>query len=167
MNADFKRLGEIEDLNGLKTWCRQQVPSMPLSISSYTVGARREKWFERGWKLSMPVEVFDAPSDDRLYQLGQRLYPGNHACLFLYYPCGAYIRAHRDHTASAAWVVQINIGCAVVLTLCEEQHSIADGEIVGFNSKVLHSVSAATAERWVISWRQIKPEFLMQQLSLF
>jgi hypothetical protein len=70
-------------------------------------------------------------------------------------------------TASAAKVVQVNIGCQIVLTLGEERQALADGEIVGFNSKILHSVSAATAERWVISWRQIKPEFLMQQLSLF
>jgi hypothetical protein len=44
----------------------------------------------------------------------------------------------------------------VVLTLGEEQQafalafapaSIADGEIVGFNSKLLHSVSAATSDR--------------------
>lgn len=38
--------------------------------------------------------------------------------------------------------------------------TIADGEIVGFNSKVLHSVSAASADRFVISWRKIKPIYL-------
>jgi hypothetical protein len=60
----------------------------------------------------------------------------------------------------------VNVGCPVTLTVGEKKYAIADGEIVGFNSKLLHSVSAATTDRFVISWRKIKPIYLNQQLSL-
>ena len=165
---NFQRIGFIRtDLEAIKDWCRSQRATMQPTVSNYTVGGRLEKWFEKRWKLSLPVEVFDAEHNERIYQLGQRLYPGNHACLFLYYPPGAYIKPHRDHTTSEAWVVQVNLGCPVTLTVGDEQHPVEDGEVIGFNSKLLHSVSPATAERWVVSWRKIKPQYLNQQLSLF
>ncbi|NJP22528.1 MAG: alpha-ketoglutarate-dependent dioxygenase AlkB [Hydrococcus sp. CRU_1_1] len=164
---DFQHIGSIKtDLNKLKSWCYSQLPTMTNSVSNYTVGGRKEKWFDRGWKLSHPVEVFTAEHNERIYQLGQRLFPGNHACLFLYYPFSAYIKPHRDHTASENWVVQIHIGCPVTFTVGENEYALADGEIVGFNSKLLHSVSAARSDRFVISWRKIKPIYLQQQLSL-
>ncbi|MBD2309913.1 aspartyl/asparaginyl beta-hydroxylase domain-containing protein [Chroococcidiopsis sp. FACHB-1243] len=167
---NFQRHGFIKtDLAALLNWCQEQTPTLDNSVSKYTVGERREKWFDKGWNLSQQVEIFDAEHDERIYRLGQCLYPGNHACLFLYYPPGAYIKPHRDHTASEAWVVQVNIGCPVFLTVGDERYSIADGEVIGFNSKLLHSVSPATTKRWVISWRKIKPQYLQQQqqLSLF
>lgn len=111
---------------------------------------------EKGFKLTTPVTIFEAEHEKKIYQLGQRLYPNNHACLFLYYPPGAYIRPHRDHTASVATVVQINVGCSVTLTVEKEQYKVKDGEVIKFNSKLLHSVSPATNDRWVISWRKIK-----------
>ncbi|NJO93847.1 MAG: alpha-ketoglutarate-dependent dioxygenase AlkB [Hydrococcus sp. RM1_1_31] len=165
--SDFKHLGSIRtDLKKLKDWCYSQLPTMTYSVSNYTVGRRKEKWFEKGWKLSQPVEVFDAFHDERIYQLGQGLFPDNDACLFLYYPQGAYIKPHQDHTASENWVVQINIGCPVTLTVGGNRYPLADGEIVGFNSKVLHSVCAAPEDRFVISWRKIKPIYLNRQLSI-
>jgi hypothetical protein len=167
MMIDFQRIGFIRrDLDALKAWCRAQTPTMQASVSTYVIGDRREKWFEIGKKLTETVQLFDAEHDDRIYQLGQRLFPGNHACLFLYYPPGAYILPHRDHKASEAWVVQINLGCSVTLTVGEEQHPVGDGEAVGFNSKLLHSTSPATADRWVVSWRKIKAQYLDRQLSL-
>lgn len=165
---NFQRIGKVKkDLETLKAWCQKQTPTLNFSVSNYVVGGRKEKWFERGWTLSKTVEIFEAEHDERIYQLGQRLYPGNHACLFLYYPTGAYIKPHRDHTTSEAEVVQINIGCPVTLTVGEEQHEVLDGEVIKFNSKLLHSTSPATADRWVISWRKIKSQYLNQQLDLF
>lgn len=166
--TDFQRMGFIRrDLDSLKAWCRAQTPTMPASVSQYVRGSRKEKWFEMGWKLSIPVETFDADRDPRIHQLGQRLYPGNHACLFLYYPVGSYILPHRDHTTSEAWVVQINLGCPITLSVGEDRYQISDGECIGFNSKLLHSTSPATADRWVVSWRKIKAQYLDRQLSLF
>lgn len=157
----FQRIGFIRTcLNDLKNWCREQTPSMEHSISSYTIGDRKEKWFKLGWRLSVPTEVFEAEHNERVYKLGQRIYPGNHSCLFLYYPEGAYILPHRDHTASEAWVVQVNVGCPITLTVDEIKYQIEDGEVVGFDSKLLHSVSPATADRWVVSFRKIKKQYL-------
>lgn len=168
---NFRRHGFIKtNLAALRTWCQKQTPALNNSVSNYVVGQRKEKWFDKGWTLSKNVEIFTAEHDERFYQLGQRLYPdNNHACLFFYYPPGAHIKPHRDHMVSEAWVVQVNLGCLAFLTVGDERYSIADGEVIGFNSKLLHSVSPATAERWVISWRKIKPQYLQQQqqLSLF
>lgn len=166
--SNFQRIGKVQkDLENLKTWCREQTPTLHFSVSNYVVGERKEKWFERGWTLSKTVQIFKAEHNQRIYELGQRLYPGNHACLFLYYPRNTYIRPHRDHTTSEAEVVQVNIGCSVILTVGEEQHEVGDGEAIRFNSKLLHSTSPAMADRWVISWRKIKPEHFNQQLNLF
>lgn len=168
---NFTRLGFVRSqLDELKDVCRELTPSMKFSLSGYTIGGRKESWFEMGWKLANskhPVEIFDAPHHERFHKLGQRLFPGNHSCLFLYYPEGAYINPHRDYTASEAWVVQVNIGCPITFTLGDRQYPIEDGEIIGFNSKLLHSVSPATSDRWVVSWRKIKPQYLNLQGSLF
>jgi hypothetical protein len=87
---NFQRIGYLRnDLPHLQNWCREQTPTMTPSLSNYVVGDRLEKWFEKRWSLSKEVKVFEAPHDQRLYRLGQRLYPDNHACLFLYYPPGS------------------------------------------------------------------------------
>ena len=109
----FKHLGFIRSgLDDLKAWFRAQQHTEKPTVSNYARG-RFEKWFELEFKLTMPVEVVPAEHDERIYQLGQRLYPGNHSCLFLHYLPGVGILPHREHTASSAWVVSVNIGCPV------------------------------------------------------
>jgi len=109
----FKHLGFIRSgLDDLKAWCRTQQPTEKPTVSNYARG-RFEKWFEYEFKLTLPVEVIPAEHDERIYRLGQRLFPGNHSCLFLHYLPGIGILPHRDHTASSAWVVSINLGCPV------------------------------------------------------
>lgn len=154
-------------IEALKLHCQSLTPLLKPSTSTYTVGGRRESWFDKGWTLSQEPLVFDAPHHPLFTQLGRQYFPDNDACLFLYYPEGSYIRAHRDHTVSQNKVVQINLGCDVILTINKEPHRIKDGDVVCFDSKLLHSVSSAVAQRYVISWRKIKPQYLQQQLSLF
>ncbi len=75
----FKHLGFIRSgLDDLKAWCRSQQPTEKPTVSNYAHG-RVEKWFEHEFKLTMPVEVIPAEHDERICQLGQRLYPGNHS----------------------------------------------------------------------------------------
>lgn len=154
-------------IKALKLECRSLLPLLKDSLSSYTVGKRRECWFEKGWTLSQKPSVFDAPNHALFSQLGRQYFPDNDACLFLYYPEGSYIKSHRDHTVSQNKVVQVNLGCPVVLTLDGRQYFLREGDVVSFDSKKLHSVSPAVAERYVISWRKIKLQYLQQQLSLF
>lgn len=163
----FKPLGFIRSgLDDLKTWCRTQQPTEKLTVSNYARG-RFEKWFELEFKLTIPVEVIPAEHDERIYQLGQRLYPGNHSCLFLHYLPGIGILPHRDHTASKAWVVSVNIGTSVVFRHGNDVYQFEDGQVVGFDSKEVHSLDPVSRERWALSWRCIKPEYLNRQLALF
>ena len=69
-------------------WGREQVSTMSISSSTYVIGTRHQKWFEKGWSLGKSVEVFDAPSEPMIYQLGQELFSGNDSCLFLRYQPG-------------------------------------------------------------------------------
>jgi len=163
----FKHLGFIRSgLDDLKTWCRAQQPTEKPTVSNYALG-RFEKWFEYEFRLTMPVEVIPAEHDERIYQLGQRLYPNNHSCLFLHYSQGLGIAPHRDHTASEAWVVSVNIGCPVIFRHGDDIYHLEDGQVVGFNSKEIHSLDPVQSERWALSWRCIKPEYLNQQMTLF
>jgi len=163
----IQQLGFIRtDLLALKHWCRKQQATESPSVSSYAPG-RFEKWFDLEFKLSTKVEIITAPHDERIYQLGQLLYPGNHSCLFLHYLPGVEILPHRDHTASEAWVVSINIGARVIFRHGNEVRHLENGQVVGFNSKVIHSLDPVKSERWALSWRRIKPQYLHQQQVLF
>lgn len=163
----FKHLGFIRSgLKDLKAWCRVQQPTEKPTASSYARG-RFEKWYEHEFKLTMPVEIVPAEHDERIYNLGQRLFPGNHCCLFLHYLPGIGILPHRDHTASEAWVVSVNIGVPVVFRHGDDVYQLEDGQVVGFDSKQIHSNDPVAQERWALSWRCIKPEHLNRQLKLF
>ena len=163
----FKHLGFIRSgLDDLKSWCRTQQPTEKPTASSYARG-RFEKWYEHEFKLTMPVEILPAEHDERIYQLGQRLYPGNQSCLFLHYLPGVGILPHRDHTASEAWVVSVNIGARVTFRHDDDVTLLEDGQVVGFDSKQIHSLDPVSQERWALSWRCIKPEHLNRQLKLF
>ncbi|MBV8882491.1 MAG: DUF488 family protein [Chroococcidiopsidaceae cyanobacterium CP_BM_RX_35] len=163
----FKHLGYIRsNLDELKKWCRAQHLTEKPTVSNYARG-RFEKWFEMEFKLTQAVEVVPAEHDERVYQLGQKLYPGNDCCLFLHYPAGIGILPHRDHTASTAWVISVNIGCPVIFRHGDDVYHLQDGQVVGFDSKIIHSLDPVPHERWALSWRCIKPEYLDRQLSLF
>ena len=163
----FKHLGFIRSgLKDLKAWCRVQQPTEKPTVSNYARG-RFEKWFELEFKLTIPVEVIPAEHDERIYQLGQRLYPGNDSCLFLHYLPGIGILPHRDHTESEGWVVSVNIGVPVVFRHSGDIYQLEDGQVVGFDSKQIHSNDPVAQERWALSWRCIKPEYLNRQLTLF
>ena len=164
----FKHLGFIRSgLDDLKAWCRAQQPTEKPTVSNYARG-RFEKWFEIEFKLTTPVEVIPAEhNSERIYQLGQRLYPGNHSCLFLHYLPGIGILPHRDHTASSAWVVSVNIGALATFRHGDDVYQLEDGQVVGFDSKKIHSLDPVAQERWALSWRCIKPEHLNRQLKLF
>lgn len=165
MSNKFKRLYRVSHLDELKDWCKSQA-GMVRSTSTYVVGNRSEKWFEKGWTLAKSPTVFDADRDPRIHALGQRLYPGNHSCLFLHYQPNSYIKPHRDHPVSENWVVQVNVGSPVYFQLEGQRYLVGDGEVIGFDSKLLHGTTICSQERWVVSWRKIKPEYLVRQLDL-
>lgn len=170
---DFKRIGLIEgqELENIKEYLSSIVLDTKPSKSTYVVGNRREIWFEKEVKLKKQVTIEDAPHNKKFYQLGQKWFPKNDSCLVLYYPPAAFIKEHRDHPATEAKVIQINIGCHVYLSVNGKRNLVKDGEILEFNSKLLHGTSQALSQRWVISWRKIKDVHLAnyryKQINLF
>ena len=165
----MKIIAHLDDfaIKTLKSECRSLIPFLKKSTSTYTVGERRECWFDKGWTLSQEPSIFDAPCHSLFTQLDRQYFPNNDACLFLCYPKGSYITSHRDHKVSENKVVQVNLGCDVIFTLDGAEYHVRDGDIVCFDSKLLHLVSGAVAQRYVISWRKIKLQYLQQQLYLF
>lgn len=155
------------DIETIKNECKLLLPYLKPSQSTYVIGKRKEVWFERGWTLNQNITVFNTFHHRFFYKLGQKLFPNNHACLFLYYPIGSYIKNHRDHKVSEAKVVQLNLGSPVTFTIDGVDHSITEPSLIEFNSKQLHSVSPVIEDRFVISWRKIKSEHLNTQLKLF
>ena len=171
MKNKFEVIDNIKEISilRLKSWCQEQKSTMIRSSSTYVRGNRTEKWFDKQWYLSKDVRVVDAPQSKYVDRLRREYYPKSHSCLMLCYQKGASILDHRDHTVSKAKVIQINIGCDVILTVDGQPNRIKDGDVVCFDSKLLHSVSPVVSERFVLSWREVKEEYLIasQQLSLF
>lgn len=83
------------------------------------------------------------------------------------YLSGIGILPHRDHSASEAWVVSVNIGAKVTFRHSDDVYQLEDGQVVGFDSKKIHSLDPVAQERWALSWRCIKPEHFNRQLTLF
>ena len=169
----FTRLGFIppQQLEEIKEHLNSIVLETSPSQSTYIIGNRREIWYEKEVKLTKKVAILDAPHNPLIHKLGQKWFPGNDSCLVLYYSTGSRIDKHRDHTATEKKVVQINIGCHVYITVNGKRNLVKDGEIIEFNSKLLHETSQALSTRWVLSWRKIKSQHLASlhhhQLELF
>lgn len=152
----------------LTNWCREETKNLTGSYlrSSYVVGDRREKQY--GWGINLNSdEVYEYPVNKVIKRIGDRYFPGWNSCLLLYYKPRAGILLHRDHKSTEAKVVEINLGCPVLLSVDSKDHWFEIGEVVEFNSKKLHSAGKCLTERWVVSFRKVKQNYLNKQLDLF
>jgi hypothetical protein len=75
---------------------------------------------------------------------------------------------HRDHGTFENRVVMINFG-AVFFYLQDysdgtEVHSLRDGQVVDFDSKLLHKSTQVSDERYIITFRRVRTEFTRHKL---
>jgi hypothetical protein len=75
---------------------------------------------------------------------------------------------HRDHGNFENLVVMINFGKATFYLQTYDEgvvvNQLNDGDVVGFDSKLLHKSSQISDERYIITFRKVKREFLKHRL---
>lgn len=187
----IERLAKIspKELTELKDWIKYIHPFMTDTVSSYAVG-RKDLHLRHSVKFIKSTEkgrsdevtkVSDSLSERYKWQLvesiGERLLPGFHQALVLYYPKGTSIRPHRDSRAYDTGAATINIVGNAKLLISPNQDpnnmesfNLEEGDQIRFNNKQLHAISEVKEDRWCVCFFYIKDEFLpkkIEQLELF
>jgi hypothetical protein len=75
---------------------------------------------------------------------------------------------HRDHGTFEKRVVMINYGYTLFYLQDYNEgtivHTLTDGDVVDFDSKLLHKSTQTCDERYIITFRKLKIEFSSQKL---
>ncbi len=66
---------------------------------------------------------------------------------------------HCDHSVFEPLVVLVNIGCAT-FRIDNQEHHLEDGQVIKFNSNIPHELLPVVSDRWSLSFRRIKSQFL-------
>lgn len=158
-------------------WCRKQ-PLAETTYSSYVKG-RLEKWYRMASNLQSirfgKAQVYKVPNaPDWLNACGDKYLPSWNSLLV----CGGptSITWHRDHGHFEGPAVMINLGEATyteamrhadIKRLAEgsiasafEKRELKDGMIVLIDTKLPHMAVQTSKERFNLTFRTIKPEFL-------
>lgn len=159
-------IGRIQSaLADLHQWANQQ-PVSTLIQSRYARG-RLEAYYGMGITLSKQPERYAALDDERVNALGDRLLPGWHSALLCKYLPGICIHPHRDHTCFERWAVMVNLGDAIFIEYPDKERittPLRDGDVVRINTKILHGIEPVPSERYSLTFRTLKPEFLTPTL---
>jgi hypothetical protein len=191
VKTSIERLAKIspKELTELKDWIKYIHTFMTDTVSSYAVG-RKDLHLRHNVKFIKSSEkgrsdevtkVSDSLSERYKWQLvesiGERLLPGFHQALVLYYPKGTSIRPHRDSRAYDTGAATINIVGNAKLLISPNQDpnnmesfNLEEGDQIRFNNKELHAISEVKEDRWCVCFFYIKDEFLPKkigQLELF
>ncbi|HEY9829249.1 MAG TPA: hypothetical protein V6D26_01630 [Stenomitos sp.] len=182
----FKRLGRIEGqaLQELQDWCLSIKGLMKPSVSGYAQGRlempiRTVVGLGKNPKPAVPVSKKIAAVTDRIEVLGDRLLPGFHQGLLLWYPAGTQIKAHRDAPAYATFgkaqgkAASVNAIGNATFFISESQdankvtrYPLAEGDCIQFDNKQPHGIETVTEDRWVICFFYLKDEYLPTIFSL-
>lgn len=192
VKSSIERLAKIppKELAELKDWIKYIHPFMTKTESSYAAGRKdlhlrhKVKFIKSTADKGLSDEVTrvaDSLSEEYRWQLieklGERLLPGFHQALVLYYPKGTSIKTHRDSRAYDTGAATINIiGNAKLLISSNqdpnnmESFNLEEGDQIRFNNKQPHAISEVQEDRWCVCFFYIKDEFLpkqIEQLGLF
>ncbi|OYD90541.1 hypothetical protein CDG76_30410 [Nostoc sp. 'Peltigera membranacea cyanobiont' 210A] len=146
------------DIKSLHDLCNHQfgMKSMP---SSEIASGRTHKWFRSEVILVHPAVINKGHWDERVNRLGDRIFPGwNCALLCHYRPCGG-MKPHPEHSVFEPLVALVNIGRATFRIDNQEYH-LEDGQVIHFNSNNTHELLPVVSDRWSLSFRPIKPQYL-------
>lgn len=158
------KLGYIRrDLESTREWFFKQSATEQTIKSRYAFD-RTHKWFGYHVILTNPPVITKGYRDNRVTQLGNRILPGWHCALLCHYRPGGCMTPHRDHPAFFPIVASVNIGRAR-LRIGNQVHDLEDGEVISFNTDYEHELYPVEHERWSLTFRRIRPEFLPQLRS--
>lgn len=99
---------------------------------------------------------------ERIEALGDRLLPGFHQGILMYYPEGAKMKRHRDHPIYAKGAAQVNVSGEAILNIDGADYSLDSGQCVRFDNSLPHSVKALS-ERWCICFFYLKTKYLEEK----
>ena len=125
------------------------------SKSTYSIN-RREYWLKRKW---IGKKFIPAPIHSKIDNLGKFLMP-NYEISAIFLSEG--IRPHRDHSIFGPEVVSVNLFDSKY-SINGKNYLIKAGQVVKFNSKLIHSVESSFP-RWSICFWNLP---INHQLSLF
>ncbi|WP_375514395.1 cupin domain-containing protein [uncultured Nostoc sp.] len=146
------------DLQSLHDWCNHQfgMKSMPSSEIAF---GRTHKWFGYEVILLNPALIKKGHWDETVNRLGDRILPGWNCALLCHYPPGGGMKRHRDHSVFELLVALVNIGRAT-FRIDNQEHHLEDGQVIQFDSSIPHELLPVVSERWSLSFRRIKPQYL-------
>ncbi|MBD2309640.1 hypothetical protein H6G17_29895 [Chroococcidiopsis sp. FACHB-1243] len=169
----LKVIGRIKTgLDDLYAWCELQ--PLKHEVKSTYAPQRLEKWYRAGSNLRSgdAEKVFrtDEPKR-RIVKLGDRLLPGWHSELVCsgdrHSGTSTTISNHRDHTHFQGHAILVNLGEAIYREQLRrnddsswQEYKLTDGMVVSINTKLIHSAEQISTERYNLTFRHFKPEYL-------
>lgn len=151
----------------LMSWCYQQTLEIEIFTGRQT--CRKKKWWglEAEFYFNKP-HVFDRPpieSDPYLAALRDRFEPGADSILLYRYEIGGEISEHLDKQCFEPPVTLINLVDDVPNLFGQRpttrfrwgrnNYELEHGQVVTFNSRVLHSVPKLKSARYSLQFRRI------------
>ncbi|MEH2439433.1 hypothetical protein [Nostoc sp.] len=146
------------DLQSLHDLCNHQfgMKSMPSSKIAFD---RTHKWFRSEVILVHPPVINKGHWDETVNRLGDRILPGWDCALLCHYRPGVGMKRHRDHPVFEPPVALVNIGRAT-FRIGKDEYYLEDGQVIQFDSSILHELLPVVSDRWSLSFRRIKPQYL-------
>jgi hypothetical protein len=193
----FDHLGKISanELSLMKAWLTHIQPFMSETGSIYAKGRKdlhlgySVKFVKKdGEELidevtKVPESLSKKYQSELIESIGERLLPGFHQGLVLYYPKGTLIKIHRDSRAydkayqKGRGAASVNIiGNAKFLishqqsTTNLEEFELGEGDCIRFDNNQPHAVAKVQEDRWCVCFFYLKEEYLpkpSEQLALF
>lgn len=147
------------------SWCNNQLMEPEFYMGKKT--CRKQKWWGYQAELykqrlfeSNPIE-----SDQFLKELRDRFEPESDSILLYKYEIGAEIGAHSDKECFDKWVTLINLidddhdlfgeKAKTKFKWGQKDYNLRDGEVIRFNSRVIHSVPKVKSVRYSLQFRRI------------
>ena len=192
--SPIKQLGKASDreMTYLNEWLVHIEPYMFDSVSTYAKG-RKELHLRNFVKLASskdknttdivkPIKLSIASKyqSHKIEEIGERLLPGFHQGLVLYYPKGTLIKPHRDSPAYAKGAATINIVGNAKFLISDNQDAtnmqatlLGEGDCIWFDNKEPHAIAKVEQDRWCVCFFYLKElqdhkkQPVQHQLALF
>ena len=157
----------VTESDQLMIWCNRQILEAEVFTGRQT--CRTKKWWGKEAEFYFnKSHVFDRPpieSDAYLAQLRDRFEPGADSILLYRYEVGGTIGEHLDKQCFEQSVTLINLVDDVADLFGQQpttrfrwgrsNYELQHGEVVIFNSRVLHSVPKLKSARYSLQFRKI------------